>query len=148
MSVLEVKLLAHTNIDPLDLASHAAKTCYQDKLPELGKRLDVESRLFNVGHHTTIQHHSVTFSIEGIAVGDITFGVHLANIFYISCQRSGRYCAKMFLEPDYGEIECYIRKFWPNISNNALALAMDYIKTGINVYHENIAMATEIAGNF
>ena len=90
----------------------------------------------------------MTFPIDGIAVGDITFGMHLANPFYNSDQRSGRFCAKMFLNPDYGEIENYIRKFWPDISNSALALTMDYVKIGVDIYHSNIAAATEIAGNF
>ena len=145
---MEIKLFAKTDIDPLDLASLAAGNCYQDKIPEIGKRLNIKDKLFDVGHHTTIQHHAATFGLEGVAVGDITFGMHLASPFYNSDQRSGRYCAKMFLEPDYGKIESYVKEFWPDISNNALVLAMDYIKTGVDIYHSNIGAATEIAGNF
>ncbi|RJQ30747.1 hypothetical protein C4572_03705 [Candidatus Parcubacteria bacterium] len=145
---MEVKLISCANTDPLDLASFAAGTCYQDKLPELGKRLNVKDKLFSVGHHTTLQHHYATFAIEEIAVGDITFGMHLASPFYNSDQRSGRYCAKMFLEPDYGKIENYIKKFWPEVSSNTLASAVDYVKKGVETYHSHIAAATELAAKF
>lgn len=146
--MIKVELLAKTDVHPLDLASHAGKICYQDTMPE-GKRMDdIEGKLFEKSHHTPFQHHSMTFATEGIAVGDITFGNHLVNPFYNSDQRSGRFCAKMFLNPDYGEIENYIKKFWPDISNSALVLTMDYVKTGVDIYHANIAAATEIAGNF
>ena len=146
--MIDIKLLAHTDVDPLVLASHTAGICYQDTIPELGKRMDTEGKLFKKSHHTPFQHHFVTFAVEGIAVGDITFGMHLASPFYNSDQRSGRFCAKMFLNPNYEEIENYIKRFWPNISNGALALTMDYVKTGVDIYHSNIVAATEIAGNF
>lgn len=146
--MIDVNLLAKTDVDPIVLASHAALVCYQDTMPILGKRMDTEGKLFKKGHHTPFQHYYMTFVIEGIAVGDITFGMHLASPFYNSDQRSGRFCAKMFLNPDYVEIENYIRKFWPDISNSALALAIDYVKTGVDIYHSNIVAATEIAGNF
>ena len=94
--MIDVKLFAATDKNPIDMASLAAGICYQDKIPEMGKRLNVREKLFDVSHHTTIQHHSTSFLIEGIAVGDITFGMHLTNPFYNSDQRSGRYCAKMF----------------------------------------------------
>jgi len=105
--MIKVNLITHTETKPLELASHAALICYQAEMPEMGKMLDVENRLFNVGHHTTLQHFFLTFSVEGIAVGDITFGMHLASPFYNSDQRSGRYCAKMFVEPDFEEIKNY-----------------------------------------
>ena len=146
--MIDVKLFAATDKNPIDMASLAAGICYQDKIPEMGKRLNVREKLFDVSHHTTIQHHSISFIIEGIAVGDITFGMHLTNPFYDSDQRSGRYCAKMFLDPDYDKIKNYIRRFWWNISSSALVMVMDYIKTGVNLYHANIAPAGEIAGNF
>ncbi|MEK9182093.1 MAG: FAD-dependent thymidylate synthase [Patescibacteria group bacterium] len=147
--MIKVELLAHTNVHPIDLASHAAGICYQDTMPILGKRMDdIEGKLFKKSHHTPFQHHSMTFTVEGIAVGDITFGMHLASPFYNSDQRSGRFCAKMFLNPDYDKIKNYIRKFWWNISSSALVMAMDYIKEGVNLYHANIATATEVAGNF
>lgn len=146
--MIKVELLAKTDVDPIDLASHAAGICYQGTMPELGKRIDTEWKLFKKSHHTPFQHHSATFAVEGISVGDITFGMHLTSPFYNSDQRSGRYCAKMFLSPDYGEIKNYIKRFWSEISDNASGKAMDYIKTGVDFYHANIAAATEIAGNF
>lgn len=146
--MIKIELLAKTDVDPIVIASHAALVCYQDTMPELGKRMDTEGKLFKKSHHTPFQHHSITFTTEGIAVGDITFGMHLVNPFYNSDQRSGRFCAKMFLNPNYEEIENYIKEFWPDISNSALVLTMDYVKTGVGIYHSNIAAATEIAGNF
>lgn len=147
--MIQIELLAKPDVDPIDLASHAGRICYQDTMPALGKRMDdIKGKLFKKSHHTPFQHHHITFAVEGIAVGDITFGMHLANPFYNSDQRSGRFCAKMFLNPDYAEIENYIKKFWPNISNDALKMAMDYVKTGVDIYHANISAATEIARNF
>lgn len=146
--MIDVSLLAKTDVGPIDLASYMAGICYQDTMPELGKRMDTEGKLFKKNHHTPFQHHFATFATEGIAVGDITFGMHLTSPFYNSDQRSGRFCAKMFISPDYGKIENYIKRFWPNISIDALELTMDYVKTGVDFYHANIATAIEIAGNF
>ena len=83
MKTVKVKLIAVTGVNPLELASHAALKCYQAEDPEWGKVIDVESRLFNVSHHTTLQHFFFTFSVEGISVGDITFGLHLTIRFII-----------------------------------------------------------------
>jgi len=146
--MIQVKLEAHTNIDPLQLTSHAALVCYQGEMPEMGKSIDVENRLFKVGHHTTIQHFFLTFSIEGIAVGDITFGMHLASPFYNSDQRSGRYCAKMFVEPDFGKIESYIACFWPDISSALREETLNYIREGVQLYQGNISKASEISREF
>lgn len=146
--MIDVKLIANTDIDLLELSSHAALFCYQAETPELGKKIDVENRLFNVGHHTTLQHSFFTFAIEGIAVGDITFGFHLVHPFYNSDQRSGRYCAKMFLEPNFLEIEEYIKKFWPKVRLSERKNIIVYIKKGVGIYHNNIAKASEIARDF
>jgi len=143
--MIEVKLITHTDIKPLELASHAALICYQAETPEMGKMIDVENRLYKVGHHTTLQHFFLTFCVEGIAVGDITFGMHLANPFYNSDQRSGRYCAKMFVEPDFNRIEDYIKTLWPEVGSAARAEVMDYIKKGVSVYRNNITPATDLA---
>lgn len=146
--MIDVKLIAHTDIDPLELASHAALFCYQAETPAMGKKIDVENRLFNVGHHTTLQHSFFTFAIEGIAVGDITLGFHLAHSFYNSDQRSGRYCSKMFLEPDFAEIKGYIEKFWPGIKSAEQKRVIEYIKKGVGVYHKNIVDASGISRDF
>ncbi len=143
--MIKVKLLTSTEGDPLKLASHAALKCYQAEDPEWGKLIDVKSRLFDVGHDTTLEHPYFTFDIEGIAVGDITFGLHLVHPFYNSDQRSGRYCAKMFLEPNFGEIEKYIAKFWPEVKKQELKAVMNYIKKGVGIYHKNITEASEMS---
>ncbi|MEK7097996.1 MAG: FAD-dependent thymidylate synthase [Patescibacteria group bacterium] len=143
--MIKVQLVAHTNANPLELTSHAALICYQAEMPEVGKILDVENRLFKVGHHTTLQHFFFTFAIEGIAVGDITFGMHLASPFYNSDQRSGRYCAKMFTEPNFEEIKNYVKTFWPEVNEKNREEVMDYVKKGVGIYHDNISAATELA---
>src|SRR5450830_1694012 len=106
--MLSVKIIAHTNIDPIDLSSHAAKTCYMAKEPEMGSQLDVENTLFKVGHHTTLQHFYITFAINNIAIGDIKLGLHLDSPFYNSDERSGRYCAEIFAHPNYEQLTRYI----------------------------------------
>lgn len=147
--MIKVELINSTNADLVDLASHAALICYQSEAPKLGeKKIDVKGRLFEVGHHTTLQHSFFTFQIEDIAVGDITFGMHLASPFYNSDQRSGRYCAKMFIEPDFKKIEKYVRDFWPKISDVRVADIINYVGKGVDIYHEHIAAATEIARKF
>lgn len=145
--MIKVKLISHSNTKPLELSSHAAMSCYQAEVPEWGKILNVKDRLFNVGHHTTLEHTYFTFNIEGIAVGDITFGMHLASPFYNSDQRSGRYCAKMFLEPDFEEIERYIKELWPKVKIEKRKEILRYIKKGVEVYHKNIEKAAEISGD-
>ncbi|KKS92071.1 MAG: hypothetical protein UV67_C0011G0027 [Parcubacteria group bacterium GW2011_GWC1_43_12] len=110
--MIRVELLAHTNVDPYELAQHAAGTCYQAKMPEFGQgKQDVKGRLFEKGHHTPLEHWSATFAIEGIAVSDVTFGLHLAHPFYNTDQRSGRFCGEMFDDPDYGALD-FINQTW------------------------------------
>jgi len=147
--MITVKLLPGYNAEkPLKKASHAALKCYQAESPRWGKIIDVEGRVFKTGHHTTLEHTSFTFDIEGIAVGDITFGMHLVNPFYNSDQRSGRFCAKMFLEPNFEEIEKYVHSFWPEIGKNKLREILNYVKKGVGIYHQNIQKATERVGKF
>lgn len=141
--MIEVELKASTDVNPLELASYAAFKCYQAENPAWGKLIDVENRLFDVSHHTTLEHPYYTFDIEGIAVGDVTFGLHLTHPFYNSDQRSGRYCAKMFLEPNFNEIEKYIMKFWPEVVR--MKAVMDYVKKGVAIYHKNIKEASRIS---
>ncbi|MFC1756481.1 FAD-dependent thymidylate synthase [Patescibacteria group bacterium] len=146
--MIKVSLVTHTDIDPIELASHAALICYQAETPEMGKKIDVENRLFKVGHHTTLQHFFATFTIEGIAVSDITFGMHLASPFYNSDQKSGRYCAKMFLNPNYDKIEGYVKRFWPEIKSAELKKIIDYVRFGVETYHSNINEATKVSRKF
>lgn len=142
--MIKIDLIAHTNVDPIELASHAALICYQASVPEMGNVIDVNNRLFKVGHHTTLQHFFVTFVVDGISVGDITLGMHLTSPFYNSDQRSGRYCSKMFLDTNFESIEKYIKSFW-KISPASMKKIMTYVKKGVSLYHENIQQATEIS---
>ncbi|MFZ2038395.1 MAG: FAD-dependent thymidylate synthase [Minisyncoccia bacterium] len=144
-----VKLLDCTQIDPAVLASLAGKTAYNAELPALdGKMLDVEGKLFGTGHHTTLEHASFVFAIDGLSVSAVTFGLHLNHPFYNTDQRSGRYCAKMFLEPNFENIEGYLRYFWPELSEENVKLAMDYVKQSVAVYHKNISAAEELAQKY
>lgn len=146
---IKVSLKAITDVDPVDLASFAAFMCYQAETPVLGeKQIDVEGRLFNPGHHTTLQHFSMSFEIEGIAVGDITTGFHLVSPFYNSDQRSGRFCAEMFLNPDFEKIEDYIRTFWPDVDGGIVFDIIKYIKRGVEIFQSNIDAATIVAEDF
>jgi hypothetical protein len=142
---VDVELRAYTNVDPLELASFAAKYCYQAQPPEFGEMIDVEKRLFETGHHTTLEHFYFTFEINGISVGDVTFGLHLASPFYNSDQRSGRFCSEMFSNPDFNGIKKYINDFWPQ--ENDLSI-LDYFKHSVEIYNGNIAKATEITAKF
>jgi len=153
--MISVNLIAATKLvggevekEFLALASHAAGKCYQVDSPRLGKLMDVEKRLFNTSHHTTLEHFSFTFDIEGIAVSDITLGAHLVSPFYNSDQRSGRFCAKMFEEPNFETIEEYIKLLWGSvIGERSLVRIMDFIKTGVDVYHSNIDAAAKISAD-
>jgi len=142
---IEVGLLGFTNIKPEESASHAALTCYQDSLPEVGKLIDVKSRLFNVGHHTTLQHWYATFAIEGVSVGDVTFGLHLASQFYNTDQRSGRFCSAMFANPDFQALERYIREYWPEVKDEKISEIMDYLGFAINCYKEHLDVAVALS---
>lgn len=133
--MIDVKLIAETNQEVEDLTSHAAKTCYTSKAPQMGQRIDVKNALFNTGHHTTLQHNYFTFALEGISVGAVTFGLHLASPFYNTDQRSGRY-SKMYSNPDLESIEKYISHFYPDLKNKDEIL--DFIKMGTDIYSENI----------
>lgn len=148
---MKIKLLPPENqsSNPLLMVSHAAQKCYQAETPEWGKRIDEENRLFKPSHHTTFQHASShhTMDVEDIAISDITLGLHLASPFYNSDQRSGRYCAKMFLEPNYQLIEEYIAKFWPEVGGVEKKMVIDFVRFGVEIFHDNIEQATKIAAD-
>lgn len=142
--MIKVSLIAKTDEIPVNLVSHAAKTCYTSKVPPMGKLIDVENNLFKTGHHTTFQHNYFTFNIDGLSISSVTFGLHLAHAFYNTDQRSGRF-SKMYSNPDYEEIKNYIVKYWgdKNIDD-----VLNFIQKGIQIYQENIEKATEIAEKF
>lgn len=141
----KVSLLVTPPIGPAHMASHAGRECYEPDAPSLddGKQIDVQKRLFNPGHHTTLQHapHYYPFQIEDISVSTITFGFHLNHPFYNSDQRSGRF-SKMYDNPDLSELESRLGKYFPNKN---LAMAMDFIETGINIFQKNKDSLTDIA---
>ena len=146
--MVKVDLVGKSNVGLPEMISFAAKVCYQDKKPGLEEIMDIENNLFNTGHHTTLQHSYYTFFIEGIAVSDVTFGLHLTSSFYNSSQRSGRFCGKMFLNPDYDMIDGYIRHYWPELSAREVSLAVDFVREGIGIYQNNLSEATEVSKQF
>lgn len=145
MYEIKVKKLTSTEMSLLDLSSYAALTCYNPELPDIGKRINVKDRLFETGHHTTLQHNYYTFIIDGLAVADVTFGLHLAASFYNSDQRSGRFCIDMFKNPDYEQFESYIRTFWPNVDDTVVSEIIEYIQYGIDVFNYYQPTAVAIA---
>lgn len=146
--MIKVSLVNWSAQDSIEAVSHAAKVCYQSTTPEWGKAIDIKGRLFETGHHTTFQHVFCTFNIEGIAVGDVTFGLHLASPFYNTSQRSGRFCAGMFANPDPEIIEGYIKEYWPEVKIDMRTEIMDYIEHATGIYSSNIEKATAKAKEF
>lgn len=157
--MINVKLLALTQFDQFAkgvelpsekememIMSFAAKGCYEGSEPEIGKTIDIEKRIFNTGHHTIPQHICATFFIEGATISDYTFGLHLTHPFYDTSQRSGRYCSKMFTDPDIIEkVSGFIKLYWPSIKDETLQEICDYIAFGSGIYKGNIREATEHA---
>lgn len=142
--MIKVSLIAKTSEVPTNLISHAAKTCYTSKVPEMGNTMDVENNLFKTGHHTTLQHNYFTFNIEGLSISSTIFGLHLTHPFYNTDQRSGRF-SKMYAKPDFEEIKSYILKYWPDCD---ITKIMSFIKKGTDIYQANIEKATQIAIEF
>ncbi|MFC1659627.1 FAD-dependent thymidylate synthase [Pseudomonadota bacterium] len=142
--MVTIDLIAKTDTDPNDLISHAAKTCYTSKTPQIGKQIDIKNALFKTGHHTTLQHNFFTFSINNISIAAVTFGLHMTHSFYNTDQRSGRY-SKMYNEPDFGYIKQYIDQYWNDLNKNLKKEVLDFIKIGTDVYTSSINKGTEIA---
>lgn len=145
--MIKVELLPDTVTIP-EKISFVAKGCYQAEKPKIGELINIKNALFETGHHTTLQHNAFSFFIEGIAISDVTFGLHLASPFYNSSQRSGRFCGKMFDNPDFDFLSAYIRRYWPNIPEEQHKGIMDFVGSGIRMYRDNIAKATEVAKQF
>jgi len=145
---MRVKLIAWTNRKPLELISFSARVCYSSQRPKWGRLLDVENILWPAGHHTPLEHFFVSFLIEEIPVGEVTLGLHLTHSFYNTSQRSGRYSAKMFWQPNWPEIENYISNFWPEIEKETKKEIMDYIKEGVNLFQKNHPQVADLARKF
>lgn len=149
--MIEVKLVDHCLAHPLAKTQYAARLCYEGVFPEMKSGTDVatlkyvERSLFLPGHHTTLQHSLFSFQIEGIAVGDVTFGLHLVSPFYNTDQRSGRFCSDMFVNPDYVAIEEYVRRYWPEVPDEKMARVMSFVRNGVSLYQSNIGYATTVA---
>ena len=144
MSQVKVTKIAETNVSPTILASHAARMCYTATAPKIGETIDVKKRLFDTGHHSTLEHNYWTFMIENIPVSSVVFGLHLTAPFYDTDQRSGRF-SKMYDAPDMTEIRETLGQYYPGVSGDNLKRACDFIEHGLNIYTNNQARITEMA---
>ncbi|MDP2855560.1 MAG: FAD-dependent thymidylate synthase [bacterium] len=130
-----------------ELIAFGAQSCYQGEAPKLGVKMDIKNRLFDVGHHTTFQHGHYNFFVEGIAVGDVTLGLHLVNVFYNSGQRSGRFCSAMFKNPNFGEMAQYINAYY-SLNPFVLGEVIGYLRLGYDFYNRHLADAEAWAKKF
>lgn len=145
--MIKVSLISKPNIEAEELIAFGAHSCYQGEAPKLGAKMDIKNRLFNVNHHTPFQHGHYTFFIEGIAVGDVTLGLHLANVFYNSGQRSGRFCSAMFKNPNFDEMANYINSYY-QLNPFIFSDVMGYLRFGYDVYNSHLADAESLAKKF
>lgn len=145
--MIKVILVSQPSIDAEELIAFGAHSCYQGEAPKLGAKMDIKNRLFDVGHHTTFQHGNCTFFIEGIAVGDVTLGLHLANVFYNSSQRSGRFCSAMFKNPDFDAMAEYINSYY-RVDPFDFDELMDYLRFSYGLYNCHLTDAEALAKQF
>lgn len=138
---MKVSLKAKTDLSVSGLASHAARVCYSINPETLNQPIDVKTRLFDPGHHTTLQHNYFTFFIEDIPVSAVAFGLHLDSPYYNSDQRSGRY-SKMYNEPDFDALRSNLLNYYPNVPADKI---MTWVKKGVQIYQDNITRLTEMA---
>ena len=139
--MISVKLKTKTEMNVNDLSSFAARVCYTADVPADDKTIDVKARLFEPGHHTTIEHNHFSFVLDGVSVSSVVFGVHLNAPYYNSDQRSGRF-SKMYQSPDVEEIRKYLNHFYPNEDVQA---AVSFIEKGMKIYQDNIGPLTALA---
>ena len=139
--MISVKLKTKTEMNVNDLSSFAARVCYTADVPSDDKTIDVKARLFEPGHHTTIEHNHFSFVLDGVSVSSVVFGMHLNAPYYNSDQRSGRF-SKMYQTPDVEEIRNYLNHFYPN---EDVPSAVSFIEKGMKIYQDNIGPLTELA---
>jgi len=139
--MISVKLQAQTNVDVTTLASYAAKVCYTAEPPQLGDLIKVKERLFDPGHHTTLEHNHFTFLVEGVPVSSVVFGLHLNAPYYNSDQRSGRF-SKMYDTPNMDEIRTDLKALYPNEN---VEKAVAFVQKGAEIYQKNIQPLTRLA---
>ena len=144
MSDIKVTKIAETDVSPTILASHAATMCYNADTPELGRTIDVKKRLFDTGHHSTLEHNYWTFMIENIPVSSVVFGLHLTAPFYDTDQRSGRF-SKMYENPDMADIRNTLETYYPKVQQRYITEASAFINRGLNIYANNKNKVTEMA---
>ena len=138
---MKVSLKAKTDLSVTALASHAARVCYSINPDTLNQPIDVKARLFDPGHHTTLQHNTFTFFVEDIPVSAVVFGLHLTSPHYNSDQRSGRY-SKMYNEPDFGALRESLLTFYSQAPADKI---MTWVEKGVQIYQNNITRLTELA---
>lgn len=138
---MKVTLKAKTDMSVMGLASHAARVCYSINPETLNQSIDIKSRLFDPGHHTTLQHNYFTFFVEEIPVSAVVFGLHLTSPYYNSDQRSGRY-SKMYNEPDFSALRATLLSFYPSVPVDKVML---WVEKGVRIYQEKISYLTELA---
>lgn len=144
MSDIKVTKIAETDVSPTILASHAATMCYNADTPELGRTIDVKKRLFDTGHHSTLEHNYWTFMIENIPVSSVVFGLHLTAPFYDTDQRSGRF-SKMYDNPDMADIRNTLETYYPDAPEKHIMQACNFIKNGLIIYAAVKDDVTELA---
>ncbi len=141
------------HIDLAGFINTVAKTCYEPEIPmdengdigvPLSKRLDIFKQLYMPQHHTTMEHINFSFAIEGTSVSSVTFGLHLVHPFYVSDQRSGRFCGKMFENPDIEKLMKYVKSSL-HISLDKVNMYETYIRRSLEYYNSLLPEATEIA---
>lgn len=144
---MKVTLINLPQVAASQSISHGARTCYEPETPDINTSpINIRTNLWNVGHHTTAQHDHFSFSIEGISVGDVTLGLHLANPFYNTGQRSGRFCTTMFANPDIEEILAYITQYYD--VKRFIPEIREYLRVSYGTYGRFIESATRIAGKY
>lgn len=147
--LIRVQPTIWSNKNPFLVPQLAAKMCYTAEPPEYGVTLDDPiEKLWDSSHHTTFQHYYLSTVINGIAVGEVKNGLHLANVFYNTDERSGRYCNKMFLEYNPSRVERYIRTAWPSLVDAQVEDVMSYVTAGINVFNQYLEPATAVAAKW
>ncbi|NTV44596.1 MAG: hypothetical protein HGA67_02785 [Candidatus Yonathbacteria bacterium] len=132
---------------PQELTSFGALMCSSPATPPWREIINTKKELFDKGHHTTFQHFHLSFVIDGIAVGDVTFGLHLANVFYNTSQRSGRLAKDMFANPDIAMFMAYIDKFWP-LAPSVRTHVLAYLTYGFDMYGRFLEQAGGVAARF
>jgi hypothetical protein len=140
-----VKLIDHGIRQPLTVMAADAKTCYSATPIDIDNvSMDIEGTTWGSGHHTTIMSpSSFVFQIEGPAVSTVTLGLHLANQFYNSGQRSGRFCLNMFNEIKTEEFYDKLKLYY-KVDDNFARTTVDFIESGINLFASNIDRATKL----